>query len=107
MRAGLLSEPEVIKRINDTFVSTWILIDDAQKLAQNGNAFAETLASHWEFPMDLMFLSPEGKLIAKLNSFKDLSAAHSDVGHPPEGRGRDRPHLEVFNGVIEKHFGKD
>ena len=107
MRAGLLSDAAIIRRINDTFISTWILIDRAEQLADQGNSFANTLATNWEYPMDLMFLSPEGRMITKLNSFKHLRNAHSDVGHPPEGRSRDLPHIEVFLRTLEKHFGGD
>ena len=104
MRAGLLSEPAIIRRINDTFVSTWMLIDDAERLGDEGDSFANTLALHWEYPLDLMFLDADGKLIAKLNSFKDLRAAHADVGHPPEGRGRNAPHIQVLTQSLDKHF---
>ena len=55
--------------------------------------------------MDLMFLTPEGRMITKLNSFKDLRDAHSDVGHPPEGRGRNSPHIEIFRRTLDKYFG--
>ena len=107
MRAGLLSETDVIGRINATFVSTWILIDDAQRLAGEGDAVATTLAGNWEYPLDLMFLSSDGKFITKLNSFKDLRDAHSDVGHPPDGRGRDQDHVDVFNDLLDAHFVKE
>jgi hypothetical protein len=106
LRAGLLSQPAVKQRINDTFVSTWILIDDAEELATGGDVFASTLAENWEYPLDLMFLSTDGELITKLNSFRDLRSAHHDVGHPPEGRGRNLPHVEVFNRLLDKHFSR-
>lgn len=107
MRAGLLSEPQVIRRINEQFVSTAIIIDDAEELAKSGDPLAETAAEHWEFPLDMMFLSPEGALINKLNSFRDLRDAHPEVGHPPEGRGRAPSHLEVLMNHLDTHFPHD
>jgi hypothetical protein len=81
MRAGLLSEYRIINLINDNFVPTWVLIDDLKPFAAAGNRFAETLESHWEYPLDLMFLSSDGEFVDKLNSFRDLPA-HPNVGHP-------------------------
>lgn len=75
---------------------TWILIDEAQQLGESGDPLAKTLAKHWEYPLDLMYLTSEGQFVSKLNSFKELRDAHPDVGHPPEGRGDSRPHLDVF-----------
>jgi len=80
------------------------LIDDAQALADTGNPVARIIAQHWEFPLDLMFLDPDGNLITKLNSFKDLRAAHDDVGHPPDRRGRSAPHVDVFMQTVDRHF---
>ena len=97
----------MIERVNEEFVSTWILIDEAKRLAKQGDQLAKTLASQWEYPMDLMFLNANGQLISKLNSFQDLKAAHPDVGHPPAGRGKTRPHLTVFLEHLDKHFPKD
>jgi hypothetical protein len=81
MRAGLLSAPSVIDLINQKFVATWVLIDDLKKPSAEGNGFAETLQSNWEYPLDLMFLSSHGEFVSKLNSFRDLPA-HPNVGHP-------------------------
>ena len=106
MRAGLLSNAEVIERLNKEFVSTWILIDDVKRLANQGDRFAQTLATHWEFPLDLMFLTPDGRFVSKLNSFKHFKSAHPDVGHPPEGRGRAAPHIDVFMKHVDEHFGR-
>jgi hypothetical protein len=73
----------VIDEINEKFVSTWIIIDDVTKLAEKGEPLAKTLASNWEYPIDIMFLTPEGKLVSKLNSFKDFKDVHPDVAAPP------------------------
>ena len=71
----------MIELINQEFVATWVLIDDLKKPSAEGNVFAETLQSHWEYPLDLMFLSMQGEFVSKLNSFRDLPA-HPNVGHP-------------------------
>ena len=104
MRTGLFSEPLVIDRLNQSFVCTWILVDVAQQRAKEGDQFAQTLADNWKFPMDIMFLSDEGQLMSKLNSFRDLNAAHPDVGHPGAERGRTAPHLKVFLDHLNTHF---
>jgi hypothetical protein len=94
----------VISRINEGFVATWILVDDAKRLGLQGDAFAKTLEKNWEFPLDLMFFNSDGKFVNKLNSFKDLRSAHTDVGHPPDGRGQDAGHAKVFLGHVKTHF---
>jgi hypothetical protein len=88
LRAGLLSQQQIIDEVNSKFVSTWIIIDDASKLAQKGDELGRTLASNWEYPIDIMFLTPEGKLMNKLNSYRDLTEVHPDVASPP---GKQRP----------------
>ena len=96
MRAGLLSEPSVIALLNENFVSTWVLIDELKKHVGQGDQFAETLADHWQYPLDLMFLTRRGKFVSKLNSFRDLPA-HSDVGHPKHPFSSQGPsHHDVF-----------
>ncbi len=104
MRAGLLSHPDVIALVNQSFVPTWILVDDAKRRAAKGDALARALAAYWEFPLDVMFLDATGRFVNKLNSFEHLRGAHSDVGHPLEGRGKDLPHLQVFLQHVERHF---
>lgn len=90
MRAGLLSEQRVIDLVNEKFVATWVLIDDLKAPFHEGHVFARTLAGNWEYPLDLMFLTSEGELVSKLNSFRDLPA-HHDVGHPRHPFGPDTP----------------
>jgi hypothetical protein len=105
LRAGLLSQPEVIEEINEKFVSTWTVIDEATKLAEKGDPLGKTLASSWEYPVDLMFLTPEGKLVSKLNSYKDFKDVHPDTAVPPgkyrlaEGEVK-RSHIEVFQNHV-------
>ena len=100
MRAGLLSQPRVIEEINSKFVSTWILVDDAKRLAEAGDPLAGTLASNWEFPVEMMFVTSDGKLLRRLNSDKDFKDVHPDVSIPgtsylPNGIIRP-PHVDVF-----------
>jgi hypothetical protein len=79
MRAGLLSDPDVINRLNKSFVSTSMIIDDLQKRAEVGDELAKQLAAHWEYPVEMIFLTPACKLVFKLNSVQDFSAPHPDV----------------------------
>ena len=95
MRAGLLSENEIIRLLNENFVSTWALIDDLKSYAGKGNRLADTLAGNWEYPLDLMFLTADGRFVGKLNSFRDFPSSHIDVGHPT--RFSDGPsHTDIF-----------
>ena len=101
MRAGLLSLPQVIDEVNEKFVSTWIIIDDVTKLAESGDPLAKTLAVAWEYPITMMFLTPEGKVVSTLNSFKDFKDVHPDTAAPP-GKFKlpddvaRKSHLDVF-----------
>ena len=100
MRAGLLSDPEVITRLNENFVCTTVIIDDVRKRAEKGDEFARQLVAHWTYPLEMMFLRTDGSLITKLNSFKDFPGVHPDVAAPP-GKPRvevtnDRAHAEMF-----------
>ena len=110
MRAGLLSEPQVIKRINERFVSTWILKDDMTTLAKKGDKLAQQLAVNYEYPMDLMFLTSDGRLISRLNSFHDFLEIHPDVTAPQFTRREKRKNqsqVEVFMEHMKTHFGGD
>ena len=110
MRAGLLSDPEVIARLNENFVCSTVLIDDAKRRAAQGDELAKQLAAHWTYPLEMMFLKPDGTLVSKLNSFKDFSGVHPDVAAPP-GKPRveqanDRAHAEAFLKHLATHFAK-
>ena len=109
MRAGLLSDPEVIRRLNEKFVCTTIVIDDARKLADKGDALAKQLRDQWTYPLELMFLRTDGSLVTKLNSFKDFPGVHPDVAAPPGKQrvaveGNDRAHVDIFLKRLEEHF---
>ena len=105
MRAGLLSNPRVIEILNDKFINTWIIIDDIMKrLGGKEDQLATTLLCLHQYPLDFMFLSPEGKCITRLESFKDLRAAHPAVGHPR--REPQESHVDVFLSTVAKYFGE-
>ena len=108
MRAGLLSQPSVIERLNQDFVCTWGLVSDVNELAQKGHPLAKTMAATWEYPVELMFLSPHGELISSLNSYKNFPRVHPEVSVPP-GKGKKRAggdptHTEVFLEHLDEHF---
>jgi hypothetical protein len=96
LRAGLLSDNNVIRLVNENFVCTWALIDDLHSHVGKGIRLANVLARNWEYPLDIMFLKPDGELADKLNSFRDFPNAHIDVGHPgahvPDGPS----HSDIF-----------
>jgi hypothetical protein len=96
LRAGLLSENEVIRMINENYVSTWVLIDDVKSYSGKEQRLAATLASNWEYPLDLMFLTSSGEFFGKLNSFRDFPNAHVDVGHPGTHLPDSVAHSEIF-----------
>ena len=108
MRAGLLSDPEVIRQLNRRFVCTTVLIDDARKAAAAGDPLAKRFADEWKYPLQMMFLKPDGTLVFKLNSFKDFPGVHPDVAAPPEKqrveRATDREHIEGFLKRIAESF---
>jgi hypothetical protein len=111
LRAGLLSDREVITRLNKNFVSTSIIIDDLEKRAANGDALAKQLVAEWEYPVELMFLTPDCKLVSKLNSFKDFPGMHPDVSAPPGNRFKpiadEHSHTDIFLNHLALHFGKE
>jgi hypothetical protein len=110
LRAGLLSDREVITRLNSGFVSTSIIIDDLEKRAAAGDELAKQLVAQWEYPVEMMFLTPACQMVSKLNSFKDFPGMHPDVSAPPGSRhatSRDgQAHTTVFLNHVALHFGK-
>ena len=106
MRAGLLSDHRISRLINEKFVSTWVLIDDLKQCAEKGNRLADTLLKNWEYPLDLMFLTADGDYVSKLNSFRDLSNAHPDVGRPGNPFARfGQSHTDVFIWHAKRFLG--
>ncbi len=108
MRAGLLSDGEVINRLNDSFVSTSVIIDDVKKRAESGDELAQQLAAQWEYPLEMIFLNPVCGLVSKLNSYKDFPGVHPDVVAPPKGRHmaskNERSHVDDFLKHVARHF---
>ena len=111
MRAGLLSDREVIARLNSGFVSTSIIIDDLEKRAVAGDELAKQMVAQWEYPVEMMFLTPACQLVSKLNSFKDFPGMHPDVSAPPGSRHVDstgeRTHQTIFLDHLALHFGRN
>jgi hypothetical protein len=104
LRAGLLSDPRVIATLNEKFVPSWVIMDDImKKLGDKHYLLAAALIDQHQYPLDFVFLSPEGKQITRLTSFVDLPGAHPDVGHP-----RRKPQVsqaDVFLNTVAEHFG--
>ena len=109
MRAGLLSNPQIIKLINDRFVATWIVKDELETLAKAGNKLAQVLDAELEYPiMDLMFLTPEGRYVNKLNAYQDFLDVHPDVSvpfSPKKRRAVVQSDVDVFLDHVTAHFG--
>jgi hypothetical protein len=102
----------VIERLNKDFVSTMSIIDDVTKRADSGDAVAQQLVKNWKYPVEMMFLTPNGQLVSKINSFEDFPGVHQDVSAPP-GKGKQRPpvderaHVNAFLKHLADHFGGD
>jgi hypothetical protein len=97
----------VIQKINDKFVSTWIPYPELKKLADSGDEFAQEVADHWKSPVNLMFLTPEGKFISKLDSHKDFDV-HPDTSTRPgqcKDPASDINHARVFFKHLADHLG--
>jgi len=111
LRAGLLSDREVITRLNSSFVNTTIIIDDLEKRAAHGDALAQHLVAQWEYPVEMVFLTPTCKLVSKLNSFKDFPGMHPDVSAPPGNRHKaadqEHSHTNIFLNHVVLHFGQE
>src|SRR5262249_46806457 len=103
MRAGLLSQPQVIQRINDHFVSTTITYPELARLAEPGDALARAVADHWTSPVNLMFLTPEGRFVSKLTSLTDFTDVHPDTSLRP-GQKRDSACDVTNTRVFMKHL---
>jgi hypothetical protein len=111
LRAGLLSDPKVISRLKQRFVCTSIIIDDLEQRAARGDELAKQLVAHWEYPVEMVFLTPAGTLVSKLNSFKDFPGMHPDVSAPPGTRHQttapEHSHTNVFLNHLAAHFGRE
>jgi hypothetical protein len=89
LRAGLFSNPKIIKLINERFVATWIVKDALEIRAKHGDKFARNVDAQLAYPiMDLIFATPSGQYINKLNAFQDFLDVHPDVSVPRSARKR-------------------
>jgi len=111
LRAGLLSDPDVIQRLNRDFICTSCIIDDVQKLASRGDELAKQLAAQWEYPVEMMFLTPGCRLVSKLNSYQDFPGVHPDVVSPPKklhvARVSDSTLRDIFLNNLSFYFGEN
>jgi hypothetical protein len=108
MRAGLLSEPQVIQTINDRFVSTTFTYDDVKKRAKTTDELAGAVAAQFLGPVELLFFSPEGRFITKLTSVQDFTDIHPDTDIRPGQRYNRSPerNVRVFLKHVDAYFGK-
>ncbi len=88
-----------------------MIIDDVESQARRGNELAKILSAQWEYPVEFVFVTPDGKVVSKLNSFKDFPGMHADVAAPP-GRQHwalqdEHSHTEHFLSHVARHFGKE
>ena len=109
MRAGLLSQPQVIQRINQQFVSATLPYLELKKLADSGDGIAREVLAHWRTPLALVFLTPQGQFITKLSSLTDLAEVHPDTTKRPEAPQyhslqSDVNNARVFLKHLTKHF---
>jgi hypothetical protein len=58
----------------------------------------------------MMFLTPAGTVVSKLNSYKDFPGVHPDVVAPPKKqhvqREDERSHTDIFLKHLAMHFGR-
>jgi hypothetical protein len=111
LRAGLLSDPEVIARLNSGFVCTSIIIDDLEQRAKSGDELAKRLVGQWEYPVEFILARTDGTVVSKMNSFKDFPGIHPDVSAPPGHQHSalrdERTHAEVFLREVDFYFPKE
>jgi hypothetical protein len=106
LRAGLLSDGAVIRRLNESFACTSVIIDDVNRRAETGDELAQQLAAHWKYPVEMIFLTPACRLVSKLNSYADFPGAHPDVVAPGSQVPveDERAHVDAFLRHVDRHF---
>lgn len=102
MRAGLLSDSQVIQLLDERFVCSWVVHDEISDPSWSGLPIAHVLDKEHEYPFDFMFFAPDGSFLGKLTSFRHLRGAHPDVAHPDRG-GPD--HKTVLLETIDRLIG--
>ena len=98
----------MIQRVNDLFVSTTITFHELKKLADTGDPLARETLDHWQSPVNLMFLTQEGRFISKLSSLTDLTDVHPETSLRPGQRkttASAQNNTRVFLDHVTKHFG--
>src|SRR5688572_15873708 len=66
MRAGPLSNPGIVARLNAEFVNAWILLRDLKALAQTegeAGAFAKIVLERFEYPVDDLVFTSRGEYV--------------------------------------------
>ena len=108
MRAGLLSQPEVIQKLNERFVCTTITIFDLWNRAKSGDELAKNVETHWSNPVSLMFFKPNGEFVTLLSPTKELIDVHPDTARRPTQTRCPGPehNTQLFLKEIEESFGK-
>jgi hypothetical protein len=109
MRAGLLSQPQVIRRINQHFVCATLSYFELVELRDSGNALAREVLLHWRTPLALVFLTPDGRFVSKLSSLEELNEVHPDTSRRPEApqfasANSDVDNARVFLKHLDEHF---
>jgi hypothetical protein len=77
-------------------------------MAKTGDELAHTVAEHFLGPVELLFLTSEGRFVTKLTSVQDLTDIHPDTDFRPGMRYDASPERNVrrFLQHVEQHFGK-
>ena len=68
MRAGPLSNSEVIQTLNEKFINTWITLRELPELIEGAKGervslFAKSIKDYYVYPVDIQVLSPEAVVI--------------------------------------------
>ena len=109
MRAGLLSQPQVIRRLNQQFVSTTLTYPEVCKLAEGGYKLASEITGHWSIPLVVVMLKPDSTFVVRLSSLSDLNEVHPETTRrteAPQVRSVDADvhNTRVFLKAVDFHF---
>ena len=68
MRAGPLSNSEVIQTLNEKFINTWVTLRELPELIEGAKGervslFARSIKDYYVYPVDIQVLSPEAVVI--------------------------------------------
>jgi hypothetical protein len=98
----------VIQKINERFVSTTIIYSDLKEGAKSGDELAREVAMHFFGPVELMFLTPEGRFVSRLSVVQDFTVIHPDTDIRPGQKYDTSPELNVrvFLEHVDQHFDK-